>query len=332
MGGLVSRLVRWASSSVPLRLVGPGDSKSQVMAALPTSVLIFTQNIARHPIAWDPARQRPTQELVHAVHSALHFALDPCVDHPNEALSFTVQDGVLVIPNKADLMKQPERIGSGWEVNVKLFIRAAQQDPVGYVRIFERALAGLRDSVGATLLESFVVSLDAICWNGEKEDEECGLQDVDKLGDLWAHMSSHAEISNIGVSDFSASHLRRLLALVEARNSSGESAKPLRKPTIDQMNISPNASEPTALLDLTKQGGIHLQTHVDDLGTTKQMVGLLSEFEDRLPLSDSFKKLRDEERYDEALGMEWVLKYTVFNKDRGIVGEKGYIVSAKLAM
>lgn len=65
----------------------------------PTSVLLFTQNITRHPIAWDPARQRPTQEVIHAVHSALHFALDPCVDHPDEPLSFGVQDGVLVIPN-----------------------------------------------------------------------------------------------------------------------------------------------------------------------------------------------------------------------------------------
>ncbi|KAG8716629.1 hypothetical protein FRC08_009125 [Ceratobasidium sp. 394] len=301
--------------------------------AFPTSTLLFTQNIARHPIAWDPALQRPTQELVHAVHSALHFALDPCVDHADEPLSFIVHDGVLVIPNKADLKLEPP--ASGWEVNVKLFIRAAEQDSAGYVRIFERALAELRDSIRATTLESFVISLDGVCWNGEKEDEECGLQDVDRLGELWEAMSSHAELKNIGVSDFSATHLRRLLALVDSRNSAGEdrkrSPKPLRKPTINQLNISPSAGEPTALLELTRNEDIHLQTHVDDLGTTKQMVGLLSEFEDRLPLSPAFIKLRDEERYDEALSMEWVLKYTVFNKDRGIVGEKGYIVSAKLA-
>jgi hypothetical protein len=38
------------------------------------------------------------------------------------------------------------------------------------------------------------------------------------------------------------------------------------------------------------------------------MVGLLSEFEDRLPFSPAFIRLRDQERYDEALPMEWILK------------------------
>ncbi|KAG8687413.1 hypothetical protein FRC09_013497 [Ceratobasidium sp. 395] len=280
----------------------------------PTSTLLFTQNIARNPIAWDPARQRPTQELVHAVHTALHFALDPCVDHPDEALSFIVHDGVLVIPNKADL-KQREPPALGWDVHVKLFIRAAQKDPAAYVTIFERALVELRDSIGAAALESFVISLDSVCWNGEKEDDECGLQDVDNLGDLWAAMSDHTELKNIGVSDFSASHLRRLLTLVNSGNSSGDNhkrpPKPLRKPTINQLNLSSSAAEPTALLELTRSEDINLQTHVDDLGTTKQMVGLLSEFEDRLPLSPAFIKLRNEERYDEALPIEWVLKVRI---------------------
>jgi hypothetical protein len=169
----------------------------------------------------------------------------------------------------------------------RLFIRAAQKEPAAYVRIFERALSGLRDSIGATTLESFVVGLDTICWDGEKEGEETGLQDVDKLGDLWAvslimrlsglillfgcqAMSSHAELKNIGVSDFSAEHLRRLLSLVDSRNSSGEDsktpAKLLRKPTINQLNLSPSAAEPSALLELTRREDINLQTHVDDLG------------------------------------------------------------------
>lgn len=42
------------------------------------------------------------------------------------------------------------------------------------------------------------------------------------------------------------------------------------------------------------------------------MVGLLSEFEDRLPLSPAFIKLRDEENYDKALPMEWILKVDNF--------------------
>lgn len=288
----------------------------------PTSVLLFTQNIARHPIAWDPTQQRPTQEVIHAVHSAFHFALDPCVDHPDEPLSFGVQDSVLVIPNRKDL-KPREPPKSGWEVNVKLFIYAAGQDSNPYAGILEHALTELRGVIGATTLESFVVSLSNIGWHGENEGTE-GLNEVDKLGGIWTAISNRSELKNIGVSDFSSHHLRRLLSLVDREKS-------LRKPSITQLNLPSSASEPTELLELTQKEGINLQTHADDLGTTKQMVGLLSEFEDRLPLSPAFIKLRDQERYDEALPMEWILKYTVFNKDRGIVGEKGYIVSAKLA-
>ncbi|KAJ1307272.1 hypothetical protein OPQ81_001383 [Rhizoctonia solani] len=289
----------------------------------PTSVLLFTQNIARHPIAWDPAQQRPTQEVIHAVHSALHFALDPCVDHPNEPLSFDVQDSVLIIPNRKDL-KQREPPQSGWEVNAKLFIYAAGENPSSYTGILERALSELRGVIGATTLESLVVSLSNIGWRGESEPAE-GLDEVDKLGDLWTAISNRKDLKNIGVSDFSSHHLNRLLSLVDSEKS-------LRKPLIAQLNLSPSAAEPTELLELTRKEGINLQTHADDLGTTKQMVRLLSEFEGRLPLSPAFIRLRDQERYDEALPMEWILKYTVFNKDRGIVGEKGYIVSAKLAV
>lgn len=105
MGAVISRLVEWWSRSASHALRGlgapPDNHKSDASGGqnFPTSVLLFTQNIARHPIAWDPTRQRPTQELVHAVHSALHFALDPCVDHPDEAISLGVVDGALVIPN-----------------------------------------------------------------------------------------------------------------------------------------------------------------------------------------------------------------------------------------
>ncbi|CAE6423197.1 unnamed protein product [Rhizoctonia solani] len=289
----------------------------------PTSVLLFTQNIARHPIAWDPAQQRPTQEVIHAVHSALHFALDSCVDHPDEPLSFDVQDSVLVIPNRKDL-KQREPPKSGWEVNSKLFIYAAGQDSKAYAEMLNRALTELQGVIGTAALESFVVSLSNIGWHGENEGTE-SLDEVDKLGDLWKAISSHTELKNIGVSDFSSHHLRRLLSLIDSEES-------LRKPSITQLNLSPTAADPTELLELTQKEGINLQTHSDDLGTTRQMVRLLSEFEDRLPLSSAFVKLRDQERYDEALPMEWILKYTVFNKDRGIVGEKGYIVSARLAI
>jgi hypothetical protein len=65
-----------------------------------------------------------------------------------------------------------------------LFIYATGQKSDDYARIFERALAELQGVMGATTLESFVVSLSNIGWHGETVDAE-GLDEVDKLGDLW---------------------------------------------------------------------------------------------------------------------------------------------------
>jgi diketogulonate reductase-like aldo/keto reductase len=82
----------------------------------------------------------------------------------------------------------------------------------------------------------------------------------------WQAISNRVELVNIGVSDFSAEHLKRLLALVDSKSS----AAPLRKPTITQLNLPSSAAEPTGLLKLTQSEGINLQTHADDLGRIMQ--------------------------------------------------------------
>lgn len=109
--------------------------------AEPQSVQVYTHNITRRPIAWDPARQRPTQELVHAIHSALHFALDPCVSHPDEKASFCVVSNAnassasndtsasgsgkrtLIVPCVNDIAKSPRRWSDTerQELTIKLF-------------------------------------------------------------------------------------------------------------------------------------------------------------------------------------------------------------------
>lgn len=190
----------------------------------PTSVQIYTHNITRRPIAWDPARQRPTQEVVHAIHSALHFALDPCTDHPDEAASFCVVDvlpplsssadaspllsssiGVgevphtgeqqpkgkenkrLVIPCEDDLSAS---LPAKAELSVKLF--AGFDGRALTVEDVDEALEALKRTSGARDIAKFVVALEGVrCdWSGGEEDGKSGggeeeTRRIQELGDVW---------------------------------------------------------------------------------------------------------------------------------------------------
>lgn len=176
---------------------------------IPSSVQVYTHNITRRPITWDPARQRPTQELVHAIHSALHFALDPCVNHPHEKPSFCLFEagrGVsessespsqppsstasspspehrephahrLVIPCVNDLAlsvsSDPKRLGNSQvELTVKLF--AGFNDAPLDTSIITEALDALKRSTGSSRkIDKFIVSLEGVKWSGKSPSVEC---------------------------------------------------------------------------------------------------------------------------------------------------------------
>lgn len=189
-------------------------------SAAPRSVQVYTRNITRRPIAWDPARQRPTQELVHSIHSALHFALDPCVDHPDEKPSFCitstpsfsssqtlppqsesgssrVQGGRLIIPCIQDIAHTLPTSTSGVlpssrdkdELTVKLFagFDGAPLTPDD----IDDALLSLQRVLGpARAIDKFIVSLKGVKWTGplsgvsrDAEDEE--FRQIDAMREAW---------------------------------------------------------------------------------------------------------------------------------------------------
>ena len=206
------------SSSPP---VAHGGCSPDVNAPVTiSSVQVFTHNITRRPIAWDPARQRPTQELVHAIHSALHFALDPCVNHPHEKPSYCVLDApststsnaisgeveapsstssspstphrapeaqTLVIPCISALehslpSSPPPLASSPAELTVKLF--AGFNDVPLSVSTVKAALDGVRRSIGSLrTIDKFIVSLEGVKWGGQFPSVECPCPQGDKCGD-----------------------------------------------------------------------------------------------------------------------------------------------------
>lgn len=172
----------------------------------PTSVQVFTHNITRRPIAWDPRSQKPTQEVVHSIHAALHFALDPCVNHPDEEPSFcqvnapftteassSEKTSRLIIPCVNDIVPvSPENSAKAArsELSVKLF--AGFNGAVVGSQDVDEALEALKRTTGVAKIHQFVLSLDGIKWNGgnttnaDGESEwEVGVEVIETLSDAW---------------------------------------------------------------------------------------------------------------------------------------------------
>ncbi|KAF9514605.1 hypothetical protein BS47DRAFT_1484995 [Hydnum rufescens UP504] len=315
-----------------------------------SSVRVYTHNITRRPIAWDPARQRPTQELVHSIHSALHFALDPCVNHPDEAPSFCIipgrshelpiaQGNCLMVPCLGDMVVKPEDVArnSKGQVTAKLF--AGFDGEVLHKGDVDDALDALRRSTGVSVVHKFVISLEGIKWNGDWSDasQSVGIDIIDHLKKPWEYLCSQPDIHRLGVSDFSPIHLTRLFEIFSSSCDNKPTADAsdtsrraphclaLEYPTINQLSFDTDL--PPTLVNFATEKGIELVSHSDDLGTQTQLVNLLREFNHVLPLPPAFLDA-DPQESRKAFQLRWVLKYTVILPDRGLVADQGYIMSA----
>lgn len=307
----------------------------------PNKVLIFTQNTTRNPISWNPAlRQANPNEVLHSVHLALHRALDPCTNGCGDACSWAVlntpsnlakgvelkelqtsppsdeQDRTLVIPRPSELSYQL-RPKDTPEISIKLRFYG-RHDSVDRKAHVDEALKYVEQATGFKEIDRFLVGFDGIRWAGGDEVCAKGEEEVDFLlkSGVWEHMSENPSLKTIGVSDFSPLHLKKLL------NSIAKDG-PLRRPKLDQLNFERDLPEPLAAL--AKEEDIELQSHADNRVPYEGVEGLLKEFADRLPLPASFSELR--EKGEPAIDLLWVLKYTIILKDRGLVADKGFILS-----
>jgi len=315
----------------------------------PTKALLFTQNTTRNPISWNPALRRPNpNEVLHAVHLALHRALDPCISGTGDACSWSVvkeegdfivskeksADGtrtptendyqrpaialparVLIVPKLSDLKFTPIGPKDTPEISVKLRLYGPH-DKVDRKKHVDEALEALREATGFKEVDRLMIGFDAIRWAGGDEESASGFDEVDVLikAGIWDHLSENPALKTIGVSDFSSFHLKRLLSQLP------EGA---RKPKIDQLNFDRELPESLAIL--SKEQGVQLQSHSDNRVPYQGIEVLLAEFAKQLPLPPSFAE--NKEKGLPAINMHWVLKYTIILKDRGLVADQGFILS-----
>jgi glutamate--cysteine ligase regulatory subunit len=237
------------------------------------------------------------------------------------------EDRVLIVPKVVD-MSPPvacKTDRSKIDVTAKLFLgriayseEPSERDTRNCV---DDALRWLEAATCVKELETFIVSLPGVKWEGDELIDKDGMSEVDTLAKVWPYIAQKPALRKLGVADFSAAHIERLLELTEEGT---------RRISVNQVNIDQDGTLPECLMQVAKREQVQVLTHSDDLGTKQQLIGLLKEFEDRLPLPQGFGQKTGEggDVAESVLRVDWVLKYTILIRDRGLVADKGYIVAA----
>ncbi|CAJ2502396.1 Uu.00g097900.m01.CDS01 [Anthostomella pinea] len=234
------------------------------------------------------------------------------------------EDSALYIPriDWASAGLQEER--AQYEITVKLFFlpTAPPEKRSEYINEALRLVTKeLRLETVDLLITSFPgVSFEGDCeWEADKINATMGNEEEEV--NTWSALEAlheQGKVSRLGIAEFGSDKLQRFIGKVKVR------------PAVDQINIKNCCNVPPPLALLAKDENIELLTHGDCtdilpsgtlrelLGQGLQGAGVLADGE------DNAKGLRGD------LKPEWVVKYTAFVKDRGVIENKGYFAGAEL--
>lgn len=125
------------------------------------------------------------------------------------------------------------------------------------------------------------------------------------------------QIQRLGIAEFGTEKLANFMKRVKVR------------PSVDQINVRNCCNVPPALSKLAKEEDVELLTHSDTTdilpsGTLRELLGQGPEGAGVLADGSAQGGLKGN------LVPQWVVKYTAFVKDRGVIENKGYFAGAKL--
>ncbi|KAI0847462.1 Aldo/keto reductase [Daldinia vernicosa] len=212
---------------------------------------------------------------------------------------------------------------SQYEITVKLFFlpTAPPEKRMDYIK---EALRLVKKELGVNDVDLLIASFPGLAFEGDCEweadrknatmgnDEE----EVNTWG-LLEKLYNQGQIKQLGIAEFGTDKLKRFLDKVKVR------------PAVNQINIRNCCNVPPPLAKLAKDEGIELYTHHDSTdilpsGTLRELLGQGPEgagvLADGEPSSSGLKG---------EIIPEWVVKYTAFVKDRGVIENKGYFASAE---
>ncbi|KAI1418435.1 NADP-dependent oxidoreductase domain-containing protein [Hypoxylon sp. FL1857] len=210
-----------------------------------------------------------------------------------------------------------------YEITVKLFFlpTAPPEKRNDYIN---EALRLVTKELGVSDIDLLIVSFPGISFEGDCEYEadrkNATMGNEEEEITTWSlleKLHEQGRINRLGVAEFGSEKLRRLLEKVKVR------------PAVDQINIKNCCNVPPPLTKLAKEEGIELLTHHDSTdilpsGTLRELLGQGPQGAGVLADGDvNSSGIKGE------IIPEWVVKYTAFVKDRGVIENKGYFASAE---
>lgn len=189
---------------------------------------------------------------------------------------------------------QPEERGE-LKVIVKVFLCAQQQSPDVVLEAVNKVMTDLE----VTFVETVLLSLSMF------ESEEQITVDLIKLHwQVLEQLVAEEKVLSLGISDLDKSKLEELLEWAKV------------KPSIDQVNLASCCVMPKELTEYAKLADIQLQTHNDPT--------------ELMPATTLQETMRQCGAEQDGFGWvaQWVARYSVLVKCRGIIKSKGYILRA----
>ncbi|KXJ90971.1 hypothetical protein Micbo1qcDRAFT_205004 [Microdochium bolleyi] len=283
------------------------------------------------------------QEPVNGTNGTSHAEVNGSRTPTSTADAWTAQedDGTLYIPRIDWSTAGLQEDRAQYEITVKMFFlpTAPVAQRSAYIAqaldlVGKELGAGPEDLTVDLLIVSFPgISFEGDCeWEADKKNARMG-NDADELATWEVLEGLHAQgrIGRLGLAEFGSEKLQRFLGKVQTR------------PAVDQINVKNCCSVPPPLVQFAKKENIELLTHSDSTdilpsGTLRELLGPREKGgADILAASggdDSAQQKQEQEQGGLLKGdllPEWVVKYTAFVKDRGVIENKGYFAGAELA-
>ncbi|RBR16272.1 uncharacterized protein FIESC28_07022 [Fusarium coffeatum] len=308
-----------------------------------TRLILSTANVmlAGPSIIRKPGNNRSNLELVNSLRDTIAEAQrDYAIDTPGtngftngDATNgnhtavelWTEKEGdALYIPrinwNAAGLQEEP----SQYEITVKFFALPGMSNNAREQHVKE-ALDLVRRELGITTIDLLIVSFPGISfegnceWEADKTNAHQGnLEEELATWKVFESLHKQGLVKRLAVAEFGSEKLEAFIKRTTVR------------PVIDQINLRNCCDVPPPLKKLAEEEGVELHVHNDctDIlphGTLRELLshgpkgaGLLAD------PSHNGAGLTGE------LVPEWVVRYTAFVQDRGVIENKGYFAGAEL--
>ncbi|XP_071040511.1 glutamate--cysteine ligase regulatory subunit isoform X2 [Parasteatoda tepidariorum] len=204
--------------------------------------------------------------------------------------SYNFDSDVVFCDNNPD-MKVEKSDRAELKISVKVFLETYSCE------ILRSVISQAMETLGIQMIDSLILSLPAL-----SNDE---IFDLNNIKPLWIELENlvaEGKIVTIGISDLDTKELTTLYEWTQV------------KPSVNQVNLESCCVMPTEMIAFAKENDIQLLTHNDP----KVL----------LP-NEMFKKILEPGvKNPDEWKRAWIVRYSVVVKFRGIIQNKGYLLSA----